>query len=48
VLEIFRRKEYVVTVDARPQRAEIQQEIRKQLDLPPYQPPQRDGQVPVS
>jgi adenylate kinase len=36
VLEIFRRKEYVVTVDARPPRDEIQQEIRKQLDLPPH------------
>ncbi|HYK33239.1 MAG TPA: nucleoside monophosphate kinase [Streptosporangiaceae bacterium] len=35
VLEIFRRKEYVVTVDARPPREQIQQEIRKQLDLPP-------------
>ena len=35
VLEIFRRKEYVVTVDARPPRDQIQQEIRKQLDLPP-------------
>jgi len=34
VLEIFRRKEYVVTVDARPPREQIQQEIRKQLDLP--------------
>jgi adenylate kinase len=36
VLEIFRRKEYVVTVDARPPRDQIQQEIRKQLDLPPH------------
>jgi adenylate kinase len=35
VLEIFRRKEYVVTVDARPPKQEVQQEIRKQLDLPP-------------
>jgi len=35
VLEIFRRKEYVVTVDARPPREQIQREIRKQLDLPP-------------
>ncbi len=38
VLEIFRRKEYVVTVDARPDRKQVQQEIRKQLDLPPYEP----------
>jgi adenylate kinase len=36
VLDIFARKEYVVTVDARPGREEIQQEIRKRLDLPPY------------
>jgi adenylate kinase len=35
VLEIFRRKEYVVTVDARPPKEQVQQEIRKQLDLPP-------------
>jgi adenylate kinase len=48
VLEIFRRKEYVVTVDARPERELIQQEIRKQLDLPPYPPRQREGQVRVS
>ncbi len=39
VLAIFRRKEYVVTVDARPGVAEIQQEIRKRFDLPPYRPP---------
>lgn len=36
VLDIFRRKEYVVTVDAGPGREQIQQEIRKSLDLPPY------------
>ncbi|HET9894853.1 MAG TPA: nucleoside monophosphate kinase [Streptosporangiaceae bacterium] len=36
VLDIFRRKEYVVTVDARPEPEAVQQEIRKQLDLPPY------------
>src|SRR5215472_7632565 len=36
VLAIFRRKEYVVTVDARPRSEEIQQEIRKRLTLPPY------------
>jgi adenylate kinase len=39
VLAIFRRKEYVVTVDARPDPATIQQEIRKKLDLPPYTRP---------
>ncbi|HEX9031301.1 MAG TPA: nucleoside monophosphate kinase [Streptosporangiaceae bacterium] len=36
VLAIFRRKEYVVTIDATPAREQIQQEIRKQLDLPPH------------
>ena len=41
VLDIFRRKEYVVTVDATPAREQIQQEIRKNLDLPPYPDPAR-------
>jgi adenylate kinase len=36
VLDIFRRKEYVVTVDARPGREEVQQRIRDKLGLPPY------------
>jgi len=36
VLEIFRRKEYVVTVDARPGPGQVQQEIRNQLSLPPH------------
>ncbi len=34
VLDLFRRKEYVFTVDARPERAEVQQAIRQQLGLP--------------
>jgi len=38
VLEIFRRKEFVFTVDARPDKVTIQREIRKQLGLPAYQP----------
>jgi adenylate kinase len=38
VLELFRRKEYVFTVDARPDKVTVQQEIRKQLNLPPYEP----------
>jgi adenylate kinase len=33
VLDLFRRKEYVVTVDARPDRAEVQKAIRKHLGL---------------
>jgi len=35
VLDIFRRKEYVVTVDARPDREVVQQAIRAKLGLPP-------------
>jgi adenylate kinase len=35
VLDLFRRKEYVITVDARPDPNTIQQEIRRKLDLPP-------------
>jgi adenylate kinase len=35
VLAIFRRKEYVVTVDATRTPEQIQQEIREQLHLPP-------------
>jgi adenylate kinase len=34
VLELFRRKEYVLTVDARPGKDEVQREIRKRLGLP--------------
>ncbi len=41
VLDIFRRKEYVVTVDARPAREQIQQAIRARLGLPPYHPAQQ-------
>jgi adenylate kinase len=39
VLDIFRRKEYVVTIDARPAPLTVQQEIRKNLDLPQYREP---------
>src|SRR5262252_9098190 len=38
VLDIFRRKEYVVTVDAQPDPEQIQQTIRTRLGLPPYRP----------
>jgi adenylate kinase len=38
VLDLFRRKEYVVSVDATPPAETVQQEIRKRLDLPPYVP----------
>ncbi|QSB16889.1 nucleoside monophosphate kinase [Natronosporangium hydrolyticum] len=35
VLELFSRKEFVITVDARPDRDTVQLDIRKQLGLPP-------------
>jgi adenylate kinase len=38
VLELFARKEYVVSIDARPGKDEIQQEIRERLHLPAYKP----------
>jgi len=38
VLEIFRRKEYVFVVDARPAPEIVQQQIRQSLGLPPYRP----------
>ena len=38
VLELFARKEYVITVDARRSKEEIQQEIRDRLHLPPHKP----------
>jgi adenylate kinase len=34
VLDLFRRKEFVFTVDARPGKETVQREIRKQLGLP--------------
>ena len=48
VLEIFRRKEYVITVDARRSRADVQQEIRKLLNLPPYREPTGPNQRAVA
>lgn len=42
VLELFRGKEFVVTVDARPYRDKVQQAIRTELLLPPYQPALED------
>jgi adenylate kinase len=35
VLNIFRRKEYVITVDSRPDKEVVQQTIRQNLGLPP-------------
>jgi adenylate kinase len=38
VLELFRRKEFVHDIDARPPSDEVQGKIRAALNLPPYQP----------
>jgi adenylate kinase len=38
VIDLFRRKEYVFTVDARPDDAAVQQQIREALGLPAYAP----------
>ena len=43
VLDLFRRKELVITVDARAEREVAQQEIRSKLGLPPYVAPVADG-----
>jgi adenylate kinase len=43
VLDIFRRKEYVITVDARPDPEHVQQTIRTRLGLPPRQAQQAAG-----
>ncbi len=40
VLELFRRKEVVHDIDARPAPGDVQQQIRKTLALPAYVPPQ--------
>ena len=49
VLDIFRRKEYVVTIDATKSKEEVQQAIRAALHLPPYRPAAADsrGQEPA-
>jgi adenylate kinase len=39
VLELFRRKEFVFTVDARSDKLTVQRAIRQRLSLPPYQRP---------
>lgn len=38
VLDLFRRKEYVFSVDACADKETVQQQIRADFDLPPYQP----------
>lgn len=42
VLDLFRRKEYVVTIDARDDQVAVQQQIRTELRLPDYGRPERD------
>ncbi|MEU8354892.1 nucleoside monophosphate kinase [Nonomuraea sp. NPDC048882] len=37
VLELFRRKEYVMTIDARADKTTVQRAIRTRFNLPPYQ-----------
>lgn len=37
VLELFRRKEYVLTIDARADKLAVQRTIRSRFNLPPYQ-----------
>jgi hypothetical protein len=44
VLDLFRRKEYVITVDSTPPMAQVQQEIRGRLGLPAAKP---DLEVPA-
>jgi adenylate kinase len=39
VVELFRRKEYVISVDARADKVSVQQAIRARFQLPPYTPP---------
>jgi adenylate kinase len=46
VLDLFRRKEYVITVDARPPVDVVQQEIRDRLGLPPAKPESLAPQPP--
>jgi adenylate kinase len=38
VLDLFRRKEFVVTIDACPDKLSVQQAIRDKLNLPGYEP----------
>ena len=43
VLDIFRRKEYVVTIDARASKDAVQQAIRAKLGLPSYHPARQEA-----
>ena len=43
VVELFRRKEYVMAIDARADKIAVQQEIRTRFALPPYRPADARG-----
>ncbi len=47
VLDVFRRKEYGITVDARPAPEVGQQEIRQELGLPPLKPSELMSRGPI-
>jgi adenylate kinase len=48
ILEVFRQKEYVITVDARPTMEVVQAEIMEKLGLPPRKPQNAHDAVPGS
>ena len=43
VIELFRRKEYVLMVDARPAPEAVQEQIRKSLSPPPFEPEKKES-----
>ncbi|TMR11468.1 adenylate kinase [Nonomuraea turkmeniaca] len=45
VIELFRRKEYVMAVDARADKYTVQQTIRDRFNLPPFDPSPRADRV---
>jgi adenylate kinase len=48
VLDLFKRKEYVISVDARPAREVVQQDIRTRLGLPPLKADDAAGAASAS
>jgi adenylate kinase len=47
VLDVFRRKEHVISVEARPAPQAGQQEIGQKLGLPPLKPSQPMSREPI-
>ena len=47
MLVVFRRKDYVVSMDARPLMEVVQQEIRQKLGLPPLKPSELMSREPT-